>query len=65
MSCYCLCVVNHPDHPGICTGEARSMLRFSGFPADSILSKVGYVEVQVCDPCRQSTVAEKSDTGKA
>lgn len=61
MSCYCLCATNHPDHPGICTGEATGKLRFSDFPEESILAIRDYVDVPMCRPCREKTLATKRE----
>jgi len=59
MSCYCLCVVNHPNSPGICTGKGVGKLRFSDFPADSGLAKVESVDVLMCKPCWEKTLDER------
>lgn len=59
MSCYCLCRANHPQYPNICNGEATGVIRFREFPKDSVLADTEYVDVHMCDPCREKTLEYK------
>lgn len=60
MACYCLCAVNHPEEPGICTGDGDDTVRFSEFPEDSALASLKSVDVRMCTPCREKTIARRN-----
>lgn len=57
MACNCLCVVNHPDERGICTGEHDRIVVFEVNAPESPVH--GLIGVPMCAPCANASFLHK------